>query len=106
MKISNLDLVQGNNIEILELRLSYEHSQCNLTVKCFCKNNEVMIQCMNVSDLNIQNLSAPMQINGFEILSNKSRGWESSSNYTIHDFEDNRIEFHCEHVEITKSTIV
>ena len=104
MKISNLDLVQGNNIEIFELRLSYEHSQCNLTVKCFCKNNEVMIQCMNVSDLNIQNLSAPMQINGFEILSNKSRGWESRSNYTIHDFEGNRMEFFCEHVEIIKLT--
>ena len=41
-----------------------------------------------------------MQISGLEIICNKSKGWERTSNYTIRDFEENRIEFFCEDIEI------
>ena len=100
MVINNLNLVQGKNIRIIELVLLCENSECNLKLKCLSEKYEVTIQCFNVSHLNIENLSAPMQIGGFEIICNKVKGWERSSNYTIRDFEENLIRFFCEDVEI------
>lgn len=100
MAINNLELVQGNEFTIIELVLSCENLKINLMLRGLSKENEVMIQCFNISHLNIQNLSAPMQISGLEIICNKSKGWERTSNYTIRDFEENRIEFF---VKILKS---
>ena len=100
MVIDNLEFVQGKEFTITELMLLYENSEFNLTLKGFSNKYEVLIHCFNTSHLNIQNLSAPMQICGFEIICNKSKGWERTSNYTIHDFEENRIEFLCENIEI------
>lgn len=100
MNIENLDLVQGNEIKILELVLSCENFKIDLMLKGLFDKNNILIRCSNISHLNIQNLSAPMQISGLEIICNKSKGWERTSNYTIRDFEENRIEFFCEDIEI------
>lgn len=50
----------------------------------------------NVSRFNINDMSYPMQISGFDLVSNKKIGWDKSSNYKVLDFEDDKISFYCQ----------
>ena len=42
----------------------------------------------------------PMQIAGFEIISNSDKGREVSQRYTVRDYEDGKIGFYCETIEV------
>ena len=99
MKEEILEAIRGKKILIFELSLFSINSQIELKLK-FNSNNEIFIICFhNVSRISIQELSTPMTIYGFEIISNKEKGWEPDSNYEIRDFEDGRIRFFCESFE-------
>lgn len=42
-------------------------------------------------------VSAPIEIEGFEIVDHSKDGWERDSTYEICDFEDDTIHFLCEY---------
>ena len=99
MKENVIEIIRGQKVEIIELSVACSNDQINLFLS-ICVNGTIFdIHFYNVSRLNIQDLSTPMEIHGFEIICNKQKGWEKDSNYTIRDFEDGRINFVCEDFE-------
>ncbi len=47
-------------------------------------------------------VSAPIEIEGFEIFDHSKDGWERDSTYEIRDFEDDTIHFLCEYFSMEK----
>lgn len=99
MKLDILKDIQGQPIEILEFFLNSKDLKLELSLKFYCNNITYIIVFYNVSCINIEDLSMPMQIGGFEIISNKKFGYDKSQNYKVHDFEEERICFYCEDFE-------
>lgn len=100
MKEEILEAMQGQKVQILELSLSCIDSQLKLILNVAFNNTICVICFYNVSRVSIQELSMPLEIHGFEIISNKHKGWEQDSNYEIRDFEDGRIRFFCKDFEV------
>ena len=100
MKEEILDAVQGQKVQILKLTLSCEESQLDLILNIAFNDTICTICFYKVSGISIQELSMPPEINGFEIINNKQKGWEQDSNYEIRDFEDGRLRFFCKDFEV------
>ena len=96
MKLDVLKHIQGQQIEILEFILKRIDYQLELSLKISCNNEIYFLVFNNVSDINMEALSIPLQIAGFEIISNKNLGYDKSVSYRIHDFEEDRLSFYCE----------
>lgn len=47
-------------------------------------------------------LTAPLEVHGFEIISHAKNGWEKDSAYEIRDFENDCVNFFCESFKIDK----
>ena len=95
-----IENLQGKEIEVLELRLTAEELTPTLYMKTILDGRLITVVFHNVSNLSINDLSYPFQICGFEILDNKSKGWQSSSRYTVNDFEDGKISLLCENITV------
>lgn len=95
--------IQGQQIEILEFILNRVDDQLELSLKISCNNKIYLLVFYNVSDINMEAFSMPLQIAGFEIISNKNLGYDKSVSYRIHDFEENKFSFYCEDFDIFDS---
>lgn len=104
MSKDKLSSIQGKKVDILEFSVFGSDNGIKLRLKIVCDNVGHIMSFYNVSRINILALSAPMEINGFEITSNRQIGWDRDSNYVVRDFEDNRISFFCEEYEIDGRT--
>ena len=101
MKSDVLKEIQGQQIEILEFILKCIDYQLELSLKISCNNEIYLLVFYNVSDINMEALSMPLQIAGFEIISNIKLGYEKSNRYRIHDFEEDKLSFYCEDFNIS-----
>ncbi len=81
------EIFQGNRIEVLEMVL---------------KNAVYQITFFNVSRFRIGEVSAPLEIHGFEMVDHSQNGWEKDSTYEIRDFEDDRVGFFGECFKMTE----
>lgn len=96
----DIDILQGKKVEILEMFMKNVDNQLEIQWKIFFENSIFTITFYNVSRFSVEELSAPLEIHGFEIVNHYQQGWEKDSRYEIHDFEDNRISFFCEYFKI------
>ena len=103
MNDKNIDMIQGQEIQVIDFNLSVNGIESVLTMSFLLKDEVMRMIFHNVSCLNINNFSMPYQICGFQIIDNKGRGWDKSVRYTVNDFEDRTIEFHCESFEFIKA---
>ena len=96
------EFAQLNNMQILDLRLDALEDCPTLYITSLVDNQMYSMTFTNVSSITISNFSLPFQIQGFEISSNKDKGWEKTSSYSIYDYEDDKIRFHCEDIQIQR----
>lgn len=94
--INQAEIFQGKMIEISEMVLSNTDNQLDMSWEIYFENATYKITFYNVSRLRTENLSAPLQIQGFEIIDHSENGWETDSRYEIRDFENYSINFFCE----------
>lgn len=90
--------LQGQEINIIKIDLECICGQIDLLLKIEFNNKIKTIQFSNISMLTINDFSYPMCIQGFEIIDNKLKGWEESSRYRVHDYEEEAINFYCESI--------
>ena len=102
MNIEQINILQGNKIEILEMILKNVDNQLELSWDVYLNNAIFKMTFKNVSRFNISDFSLPLEIYGFEIVNHSQNGWEKDSAYEINDFEDGYINFFCESFNIMK----
>lgn len=100
MNMITFNNLNGQSVEILQLLLNREEVGVSLQLTLFLKGEAVSLRCKNVHGLKVDELSYPMQIAGFEIVDNSDKGWEANQRYTVRDYEDGKISFYCETIEI------
>ena len=96
MNIGKPEIFQGKKIEIIEMALKSVDNQLELSWKIYFGNAVYWITFSNVSRFRLGEVSAPLDIHGFEIINHSQNGWEKDSTYEVRDFEDNRVNFFCE----------
>lgn len=100
MNTDKIEVFQGKKVEILEMLLKNVDNQLELSWKIYFENAIFRITFYNVSRLRVGELSAPLEVHGFEIINHSENGWGKDSTYEIRDFEDDRVCFFCEHFKI------
>ena len=100
MKRILLSELNGQSVEFLELTLRRDEVGVSLQLTLLLNGEAVSLRCENVHDLKLDALSYPLQIAGFEIVDNSDKGWEANQRYTVCDYEDGKISFYCETIEI------
>ena len=95
-----MDILNNARIEILEFSISCLSDELIVLLTGRTETSTFSICFFNVSCLNLKELSVPMIIQGFEIIDNKSDGWDNCSRFFIHDFEEGTISFYCENYEL------
>lgn len=90
--------MQFNDIQVIKLQLDTNDFTPILYLRVLVMDTLYSLKFTNVSSLNIRDFSLPFQIQGFEIVSNKSKGWDNSLTYSVRDYEDDKISFYCEDV--------
>ncbi len=100
MHVGQIEMLQGNNIEILKMVVEEVDNQLELYWEICLKGTFSSVKFYNVSRLRIKELSSPLEVHGFEIINHTKDGWEKDSTYEIRDFEYGRISFFCESIEI------
>lgn len=100
MEIIQTGIFQGKMIEISEMILSNTDNQLDMSWKIYFENVIYKITFYNVSRLRMENLSAPLQIQDFEIINHSQNGWEADSKYEIRDFEYDSVNFFCERFKV------
>ena len=96
MDMGQTEVFQGNKIEILEMVLKNENGKLDLSWEICFENAVFRIVFYNVSRFRFGELSAPLEVHGFEIINHSQNGWGKDSTYEIRDFEDDRVNFFCE----------
>lgn len=103
MNTDQIGVFQGKKIEILEMIIKNVDNQLEVSWKIYFENAIFIITFYNVSRFRIGELSAPLEVHGFEIVNHSQNGWEKDSKYEIRDFEDDYVNFffecfkiHCE----------
>lgn len=100
MNTDKIEVFQGKKVEILEMLLKNVDNQLELSWKIYFENAIFRITFYNVSRLRVGELSAPLEVYGFEIINHSENGWGKDSAYEIRDFEDDRVCFFCERFKI------
>lgn len=95
-----MNIFKGNKIEILEMNLKNIDNQLELFWKIYFENAIFTIKFYNISRFKVRELSAPLEIQGFEIINHSQNGWEKDFTYEIRDFEDDRVNFFCEYFKM------
>ena len=96
MSMGKAEVFQGSRIEILEMVLKSVDNQLELSWKTYFENTVRRMTFFNVSRFSIGEVSIPLEIRGFEMISHFQNGWEKDSTYEVRDFEDDRVNFFCE----------
>ena len=96
MSMGKAEVFQGSRIEILEMVLKSVDNQLELACKTYFDNTVRRMTFFNVSRFRIGEVSIPLEIRGFEMISHFQNGWEKDSTYEVRDFEDDRVNFFCE----------
>lgn len=96
MSMGKAEVFQGNKIEILEMVLKNVDNQLELSWKTYFENTVRWMTFFNVSRFRIGEVSIPLEIRGFEMISHSQNGWEKDSTFEVRDFEDDRVNFFCE----------
>ena len=86
-----MDILNGNIVFIEEFSLSHKENSLELLLIIKFFGKKYCAHFYDVSRVSLDDLSFPMQICGFNLISHKENGWDWSSNYEICDFEDNKI---------------
>ena len=102
MNMNILKDIQGKQIEILEFILNRANDCLELSLKICSNNKKYLFLFYNVSCVNIKDFSLPMQIEGFEVISNKELGYDKAVSYKVYDFEEDRISFFFEDFDLFK----
>ena len=97
MNMRKAEILQGNKIEISEMILKNVNNQLEMSWKIYFENEIFWITFFNISRFRIAEVSAPIEIHGFEIINHSQDGWEKDSAYEIRDFEDDHVNFFCEY---------
>ena len=100
MDENQVSILQGNKIEIFEMILKTIDGQLELLWKIKFENRFFRMIFYNVSSISIEEFSYPLEVHGFEIFNHSQKGWEKHNTYEIHDFENGKIRFFCEHLKI------
>ena len=100
MNMRKVEIFQGNKIEILEMVLKNVDNELELSWKMCVENAVYWITFSNVSRFRIGEMSTPLEIHGFEIIDHSQNSWEKDSTYEVRDFEDDSVNFFCEHFEV------
>ena len=95
-----LHTLQGAVVRIHTLSITCRGDMIDLSMSVSTDNKSLLIRFRNTSRISMERISPPIDIQGFEIIYNKHKGWEQDSNYLIHDCEDNQISFYCEDIEV------
>lgn len=103
MNICQMEIFQGNEIEILEMLLKNVDEHLELSCKIYFEKVIYRITFYNVSRFKVGKSSSPLVVRGFEIIDHSQKGWEKDSKYEICDFEDDCIHFFCESLEINEA---
>ena len=96
MNMRKAEIYQGNKIEILEMFLKNADNQLELSWKMCFENTVHWMTFSSVSRFRLGEVSIPLEIRGFEMISHFQSGWEKDSTYEVRDFEDDRVNFFCE----------
>ena len=96
-----LHRIQGKSLDVEELILTND-GQIDLLLRCSMEVLRLEISCRNVSDLNLSGIHYPMWISGLEIRDNAENGWENTARYTLRDYEEDTIFFHCQQLQLIK----
>lgn len=102
MNAEQMVIFQGEAIIILEMTVKNSNEQLELSWIVSYKGLIYKMMFYNVSRLRIENMSAPLGLQGFEIINHKKKGWERESAYEIRDFENDHINFFCECFEFNE----
>ena len=100
MQLENLN---GQSITVHSFSVAQGDASLTITMSCTAQNGvacEILFD--RVSCLKLGEVSYPFQICGFEILTNSARGYSRDCRYLIHDYEDGKLSFFCENIEITE----
>ena len=100
MNYEIFDKINAHGIKVEELKLNITDMVPVLYLRVLVDNCIYHLEFTNVSGVNIRDFSLPFQVQGFEIMNNKSRSWDKALTYRIHDYEDQKIDFYCENVTI------
>ena len=95
-----LNDLNGQSVELLKLTLERTDVGVTLQLTLSLNGNIISLGCENVHGLTMDALSYPLQIAGFEIVDNCEKGWDDSTRYTVRDYEDGILEFHCEKITL------
>lgn len=71
-------------------------NQFELSWKLYFNNEIFIITFYNILRFRMENISAPLEVHGFEIINHSQNGWDMDSKYEIRDFEDDCVSFFCE----------
>lgn len=96
-----IDNINGKQIEIISFKIIRLKDNIKLDLLFNCNGNRYAAEFLNVSDICIENMNYPIQIEGFEIVSNESKGWETQFKYTVRDYEYDTFKFYCENYSIS-----
>ena len=70
------ECLNGRKIGILEMTLKSVDNQLELSWKITAANAVYRMVFFNVSRLRLEEISAPIEIHGFEIIDHSQNGWE------------------------------
>ena len=92
MKNTNLNDLFVKSLEIRELQIKTDvFNETHIVLRILCDEKIYTIRFDNVSNINLNDFSYPFQIEGFEIIDNRERGWDKSQRYKVWDYEFNVI---------------
>lgn len=95
------DLFPENTLQIKNMHLMVDNDM-RLVMICKTDTQSWKLEFDNVSALTIRTLNFPAIISGFEIIDNLCRGWADDVRYTVRDYEEGLLSFHCQEVRFSK----
>ena len=98
----NWDSLSGKTIQIENMKLTVDATM-RLAMDCRAGAEEWSLEFENISELTVRALNFPAIISGFEIRDNLSRGWAKDVRYTVRDYEEGKLMFHCQEICISKT---
>lgn len=96
----DVNILNGKTVFIEEFSLSNKENSLELLLIIKSLGKKYCAHFYDVSRVSLDDLSFPMQICGFNLISNKKKGWDWSSNYEICDFEDDKIHLFCRNFDL------
>ena len=79
MNTSQIEVFQGNKIEVVEMTLKNVDNHLELSWRIYFKDIFYRITFYNVSRFRVGEWSAPLEVHGFEIINHSQNSWEKDS---------------------------